>query len=280
MDVIHLNHAQVLSPTANKRPEDIDIAPTTSNTLLEQQTPHSPSVIVAISEEGMELQVQEALRSAKTISYIEKSDAEYKAMSYRQLIDERNGEAARGRQEGDTSLKILHLYGKADHYALVKLREQQVANSENSRNIASALNSFNEKVSKTYPSIGSNFDITMKDGKARVVGIADKNIQFKVQSLLDDNSNKQAITLKNSINAFNQDGLEMINMMIYEERIKFGGTNEEGKKVIHRTNDLTMNEFLKDISYSRAASSQGETTWQKHQEVIGSTHYGVRYLYE
>lgn len=280
MEVINLNHAQILSSAVNRKPEDIDIVSTSLNTAPDQKTLSSPAAIVAISDEGMELQAKEALASAKTISYVEKSDEEYAAMSYRQLIDERNGEAAGGRQDGDTSLKVLHLNGKADQQAQLLLREQQIANSINSKNLASALNSFKNQVSKSYPTITDNFDITMQNGKVTVVGIVDQDMRSQVQSLLDDPSNGKATALKSTIDTFNKDGLEMINMMIYEERIKFGGANDAGHKIIHRTNDLTENEFLKDISYSSVANSHGGTTWQKHQEVIGSTHYGARYVYE
>lgn len=280
MDVISLNHAQILSSAVNKKPEDIDVVPTSTSSSPEQKTFSSPSTIVTISDEGMELQVKEVLASAKTISYIEKSDEEYATMTYRQLIEERNGEAAGGRQDGDTSLKVLHLNGKADQYAQIKLREQQVANSNSGRSLAIALNDFKNEAAKKYPSIANSFDITMQNGSATVVGISDKNILSKVQSLLDDAGNDKARSLKSSIDSFNRNGLEMINMMIYEERIKFGGANETGQKVIHRTSDLTMDEFLNGISYANVASSSGGTTWQKHQEIIGSTHYGVRYVYE
>lgn len=280
MEIKNLNHAQILSSAANKKAEDINVVPTSTDSTPSQKSPNAPAAIVAISDEGMELQVKDALASAKKIEYIEKSDEEYAAMSYRQLIDERNGEAAGGRQEGDTSLKLLHLNGKADQRAQLLLREQQIANSNNSKSLATALNSFKTQVSKSYPAVGSNFDITMQNGKATVVGIEDQEIRAKVQALLDDSSNGRSNALKSAINTFNSGGLEMINMMIYEEKIKFGGTNDSGQKVVHRTNDLTMDEFLKNISYSNVASSHGGTTWQKHQDVIGSTHYGVRYVYE
>lgn len=277
MQIIHLNHAQILSSALNKKPEDIQVVPPDTR---DQDTAASPSTIVTLSDEGMALHVKEALATAKTISYIEKSDEEYAAMSYRQLIDERNGEAAGGRQEGDTSLKVMHLNGKADHHALMRLRDQQMANTANSKNLAHALNEFKAELAKNYSVSAQNIDITMKNGKPTLTGIADKNLLNKMQALLDDTSNNKSVALKNAVNNFNTDGLEMINMMIYEERIKFGGTNEAGQKVIHRTSELSMSEFVTNISYNNVAKSNGSFTWQKHQEVIGSTHYGVRYVYE
>jgi len=53
-----------------------------------------------------------------------------------------------------------------------------------------------------------------------------------------------------------------------------------GQKVIHRTSELSMNEFLHNISYNSVAKSNGSFTSQKYQDVIGSTHYGIRYIYE
>lgn len=277
MQVVNLNHAQILSFTLNKKPEDIQVVPTDAT---DQHSATFPSTIVTLSDEAMELQIKEALATAKTISYIEKSDEEYATMSYRQLIDERNGEAAGGRAEGDTSLKVIHLNGKADHHALMRLRDQQMANTANSKNLAAALTDFKSEIAKNYSAIEKNIDITMKNGKASVIGIADKNLLSKVQTLLDDTGNKKSVALKSAINIFNSDGLEMINMMIYEERFKFGGANEQGQKVIHRTSELSAKEFQHNISYTKVANSSGSFTWQKHQDVIGSTHYGVRYVYE
>lgn len=277
MDAINLNHAQILSSTLNKKPEDIHVVPTDTS---DQHSATSPSTIVTLSDEAMVLHIKEALATAKTITYIEKSDKEYAAMSYRQLIDERNGEAAGGRAEGDTSLKVMHLNGKADHHALMRLREQQVANAVNSKNLAAVLKDFKGEVAKNYSAAAQNFDITMKNGKPTITGIADKNLLSKVQSLLDDTSHSKSVALKNAVHTFNTDGLEMINMMIYEERIKFGGANEMEQKIIHRTDELSANEFLHNISYNSVAKSNGSFTSQKHQDVIGSTHYGIRYIYE
>jgi|GEM_PF-6405290 len=281
MDVIHLNHAQILSGVLHKKPEDINVVAPDANASASSQSTTSPSAIVKISDEAMHLQVMEMYKSAPQTTYVEKTDAEYAAMTYEQLIDERNGEVTGPRQPGDTTLKIMHFHGKADVAAAVKLREQVLENTASSRNLSAALEGFKAAVAHQYPNIKAGFDIGFENGKPVVVSNnLDEKTIAKIQSMLDDKTNSKAVGLKNAVNDFNENGLKMINMLIYEEKYKFGGTNELGKKVIHREAPLTLAEFTNNISYTQAGHSSGSYTWAKHADVIGSTFYGVKYVYE
>ena len=281
MDIIHLNHAKILSGVLHKKPEDINVvAPTTSESASAQNAT-SPSTIVTLSDDAVHLQIMEMYKSAPQTTYIEKSDAEYAAMSYEQLIDERNGEMTGPRQPGDNTLKIMHFYGKADIAAAAKLREQELENSASSRNLQAALEGFKVAVAQKYPTLKAGFDIGFENGKAIIVSNSlDEKSIANIQSMLDDKANSKAVGLKNAVNEFNETGLKMINMLIYEEKYRFGGTNELGKKVIHRDDPLTLVEFTKNISYTQAVSSNSSYAWAKHADVIGSTSYGVKSVYE
>jgi hypothetical protein len=236
-----------------------------------------PSTIVNISDQGMDL-VKQAI-AAGVDTYVEKTDEEYAKMSYEELIDERNGGKNPNWSLDNGATHGIRMNGKADYAASVKLGQQMWENGVTAVALKTSLKTFKESVAKIDSALAKgNFDISFVDGKATVVSkTLSKEDISKIQKVLDDKNNSTSTTLKNDIAKYNDAALKNINMMIYDEKGKYGGSDSA---YVHRNEPISMKEFTENISYASVAGSEGGYTYQKHSEVIGSTSYGSKLVYK
>lgn len=96
-----------------------------------------------------------------------------------------------------------------------------------------------------------------KDGALTVTGSRLTEAQKVNAQKLLDGPLAEAESLKKAITQFNEGGLIMINMMIFDEKGRFGGENSEGKAVVHRNEAVSMEEFIRDARYGSVANSGG-----------------------
>ena len=278
MDIVSLNHLQILSmaSTAGKSTTSSD---TTEGFTLAKTEAALPSTVVHISDEGSALNVRENLK-CEAIVLVEKSDDEYAAMSFEDLINERDG-PGKFRADGDTNLYVMNLYGKAAQEAFNRIRAQQMENTQNAENLGEALNQFRTKLVEINPDIDpSDIDVEFKNGALSIVGnTLTSNQKTQAQNLLE-NSSDESKALKNAITQFNEGGLKMINMMLYDERGHFKGENSDGKAIVHREKPVSMEELMQNTHYSDVAKSGGGYTWNKFYDLVGSTKWGAKLVFE
>lgn len=277
MDLVNLNHSQVLSNASSKSPTQTSSS--TAEAVVEpSKGAVTPSTIVNISDEGYTLSIQESL--GNEIKFVEKSDEAYKAMSFEELVDERDGQG-KYRAEGDTTIYAMNSYGKAAQEAFLRVRAQQMENTRNAQNLGESLEQFRAKIIESIPGLKpSDIDVEIKDGALAVTGSRLTDSQKAYAQNLLEGSLTEAKNLRNAITQFNDGGLKMINMMIYDERGHYGGENSEGKAVRHREEFVTMDEFLQNANYGNIASSGGSYTWDKFNDLVGSTKWGARLVFE
>lgn len=278
MDIVNLNHSQVLSNAASKSPSQTLLSEAEAVVEPSKKDAATPSTIVNISDEGYTLSIQESL--GNEIEFVEKSDEAYKAMSFEELVDERDGQG-KYRAEGDTTIYAMNSYGKAAQEAFLRVREQQMENTRNARNLGESLEQFRAKIIESNPGLSaSDIGVEIKDGALTITGSKlTENQKAYAQNLLES-SLAEAQSLRGAITQFNEGGLKMINMMIYDERGHYGGENSEGKAVRHREQLVTMDEFLQNANYGNIASSGGSYTWGKFNDLVGSTKWGARLVFE
>lgn len=278
MEPVNLNHAQFLTSKSASNPGQTSTH--SAETLVgTSKSSVSPSTVVNISDDGYAFSIQESLKGT-SITFIEKSEEEYRAMSFEDLVNERDGKG-KFRADGDTTIYEMNSYGKAAQEVLHRVREQQMENTRNAGNLAEALSQFRAKVIEAHPGLKpSDIDVEVKDGKLSILasGLTESQKVF-AQKLLES-SHSEAINLKGSIAQFNEGGLRMINMMIYDERGHYSGENSEGKAVRHREEFVTMDEFVGGARYGSVAASNGAYTWNKFNDLVGSSKWGTGLVYE
>lgn len=277
MDVINLNHLRVLSTSSTT---DNPVAVSRSEEVAgSRPVSISPSTIVSISDEGLTSSFREALRG-EAIVIVEKPDEEYLAMSFEDLIDERDGKG-KYRADGDTNIYVMNPYGKAAQEAFNRIRAQQMENTLGAAKLGDALNQFRAKLVEADPGIDpSAIDIEFRNDVLVVVGSTLTNSQKARAQHVLENSTPESKTLRNAIRAFNESGLKMINMMIYDERGHYRGVNSEGKAVVHREEPISMNDYVQGVSYHGVARSGGSYTWSKFYELVGSSKWGAGLVFE
>lgn len=277
MNLVNLNHSQVLSNASIKSPAQT--LSSAAEALVESPTgAATPSTIVNISDDGYSLSIQESL--ANEIKFVEKSDEAYKAMSFEELVDERDGRG-KYRAEGDTTIYAMNSYGKAAQEAFLRVREQQMENARNAQNLGESLEQFRAKIIEFNPSLKpSDIDVEIEDGALVITGSKLTDSQKAYAQNLLKSSLAEAKHLRGAIAQFNEGGLKMINMMIYDGRGHYGGENSEGKAVRHREEFVVMDEFLQGANYGTIASSGGSYTWDKFNDLVGSTKWGARLVFE
>jgi hypothetical protein len=278
MGLVNLNHSHVLSNASSK-----SLTQTLSSAAEVVVKPFkgaaaTPSTIVSISDEGYTLSIQESL--ANEIKFVEKSDEAYKAMSFEELVDERDGKG-KYRAEGDTTIYAMNSYGKAAKEAFLRVREQQMENARNARNLGDSLEQFRAKIIESNRRLSaSDIGVEIKDGALTITGNKLTEDQKAYLQNVLESSLAEAKNLRGAITQFNEGGLKMINMMIYDERGHYGGENSEGRAVRHREEFVTMGEFLKNANYENIATSGGSYTWDKFNDLIGSTKWGAKLVFD
>ncbi len=290
MDFISLNYSQFKTNTSVKNSAQISSG--SVEVVIEPlKSSATPSTIVNISDDGYTLSFQGSLKG-EVISFVEKSDEEYKAMSFEKLVNERDGQG-KFRADGDTTIYAMNSYGKAAQEALHRVRAQQMENTRNAESLGGALDQFRAKIIESNPGLDSSdididididvdvdVDVEVKDGALTIVGSTLTESQKAFTQNLLDSSAAEAKNLKNAITQFNEGGQKMLNMMIYDEKGHYGGENSEGKAVRHREEFVTMDEFLKDARYGNIASSGGSYTWDKFNDLAGSSKWGAGLVFE
>lgn len=278
MDITSLGQTHLPSKSLEKIVSEVEVKSSLPTT---DEAPKTiPSTIVSISDEGMALQVKDAHAAMPVSTYVEKTDAEYQAMTYQQLIDERDSNDNGVIDKSNEYLTVMpHYDGRAGQIAEMKLNEQVVRNSQSNAALTKSLDAFKAQIVKDHPELAeTKFDVSFKDGKVVISGdgLSKKDTE-KLLKILDDKKNPTSIKLKESITDFNNEALKLINMQIYEEKDRFGGENSP---LVHRKESMTMEEFTKEISYSAVAQSNGTYTSGKYSSIIGSTHYGSKLVYK
>lgn len=277
MDVINLNHSSVLTNTTAKS----SLQPTTKPSkpvAVSDDTP-TPSAVVNISDEAHSLSFQNSLRG-EAIEFLEQADEVYKVMSFEELVNERDGQG-KNRADGDTNIYAMNSYGKAAQEVFDRIRTQQMENTQNAKNLGNSLEQFRAKVVEANPGLkSSDVDVEFKDGTLTVTGSRLTEAQKVNAQKLLDGPIAEAESLRNAITQFNEGGLNMINMMIVDEKGRFDGENNEGKAVVHRNEAVSMEEFIQNARYGSVANSGGSYTWNKFYELVGSSNWGGNLVFE
>ena len=268
MELGTINNTQTILTSLSKK-ADLDIPTPAATAQIKSNVEKliSPSTVVSLSDEGLSIP-QDVIPPT-----IEKSDAEYEAMSYDQLIEERDGKLI---HSGDLSLRFVKETGKASQYAAIKLADQMSANSSSAISVRKNLDDFKSNAIKEIGGLASNdFDVSFNDNKVIIVSSTLSNDKkIKLQASLDSDS-KFSTSLKDSINTFNDVGLTLINMRLTSEKARFDGPENI---YAHRDSPLTMEEFTDSISYSGVAASEGGSTYNKYSSIVGSTTFGNVYI--
>lgn len=149
-------------------------------------------------------------------------------------------------------------------------------NTQNAKNLGNSLEQFRTKVVEENSDLkSSDVEVEFKDGRLTITGSRLSEAQKVSAQRLMDSSLAEAEALKKAITQFNEGGLNMINMMIFDEKGRFGGANSEGKTVVHRNEAVSMEEFIQNARYGSIASSGGNYTWNKFYELVGSSNWGA-----
>lgn len=277
MELVNASQLQ-MSRRGIERAAEIAGAPALQKTPVRPET----SVHVTISDEARALQMMEEYAASEKPNYIEKTDAEYKTMSFKELVDERDANLLGGRAPGDDSLKIIN-GGKVASAVIDRILEQKFANAEAANALNERLGSFADQVKQRNPNISrSDFDIMMVDGKPSIVSTSLSKADLdELQRTLEDPKNKEGKALLKAVQDFNESSFKLVNMLIYDEQYKFGDTNAEGNRIVHRSEPVSMEELTRNISYQAAGREEGGTyTTRLHQELVGSTGWGAIMVYE
>jgi HSP20 family molecular chaperone IbpA len=278
MDVINLNHSLVLTNTTAKSSTPQPTIKPAEPVVVSDNTA-TPSITVNISNEAHSLSFQNNLK-AESIKFVEQADEVYKAMSFEELVNERDGEG-RNRADGDTNIYAMNSYGKAAQEVFDRIRAQQMDNSQNVKNLRNSLEQFRAKVVEENSGLkSSDIDVEFKNGTLTVTGNRLTEAQKANAQRLLNGSVAEAESLRKSIAQFNEGGLNMINMMIFDEKGRFSGVNSEGKAVVHRNEAVSMDEFIQNARYGSVANSGGSYTWNKFYELVGSSNWGGNLVFE
>lgn len=277
MDVINLNHSSVLTNTEAKGSFQPTAKPA-EPVAVPHYTP-APSAVVNISDEAHSRSFQNSLKG-EVLAFVEQADEVYKAMSFEELVNERDGQG-KNRVDGDTNIYAMNSYGKAAQEVFDRIRIQQMENTQNAKNLGNSLEQFRAKVVEENPGLkSSDVDVEFKNGTLTVTGSRLTEAQKVNAQKLLGGPLAEAESLKKAITQFNEGGLNMINMMIFDEKGRFGGENSEGKAVVHRNQAVSMEEFIKNARYGSVANSGGNYTWNKFYELVGSSNWGGNLVFE
>lgn len=277
MDVINLNHSSVLTNITSKGSTQPTVKP--AEPVAVSDGTATSSTVVDISDEAHSLSFQDKLKG-EVIEFVEQADDVYKAMSFEELVNERDGQG-KNRADGDTNIYAMNSYGKAAQEVFDRIRAQQMENTQNAKNLGNSLEQFRAKVIEENPGLkSSDVDVEFKDGTLTVTGSRLSEAQKANAQRLLDGSLAEAESLKKAITQFNEGGLNMINMMIFDEKGRFGGENSEGKAVVHRNEAVSMEEFIQNARYGSVANSGGSYTWNKFYELVGSSNWGGNLVFE